>query len=642
MSSSAPPPSMSGLTAAPPPPSKVLKCLDCDFACLSNNQMCRHVFQTCHTLVTCSQCNVRLVSWGFSPGVKKLFDKARKDGVLLEDFTIETAEKHFDATQHQNNNVPAKENFVVQGPPEAFGLQPAAARQDPLQDTSSTRFRCPDCANVISTWTQMTRHLDATKHSLARCADCGLTLKCYGPAQPQRHEKMTGHRGVIGVFRQKGDYAIHPVSGGQGGRYTSCSKWQTPQFRCFCGVSFLHPLYLASHLVSIHATAPFPHATCLECGTEGSIDDMVAHMHSNDGHNEFDTPDLHADDYLIAATGGCIVHDPSAVSDVLPPATGKEVSPYRILYQCPDCLIVVTSWCRLEEHLMATKHGLCFCVTCDRYLQPRGGSESHTAITGHANVVREHLSRRDYEVLVNIEDASLASSIEPTDMNVAAQASAQTVYQCPMPNCLAVFPTIARLEDHFLCTRHGTVSCPECFADVTVLDIGGVAGHEHPLEAPEYLQHVTCTDDMLVTATTEQLVVNFSEEFELCTSCHRAIPRTDMARHIKSAQCVAAAAPLDASTWAGEPTSQPVSAPGSFHGTSQPASIGNRSNVSPQPPVTDAAKLPHLVPPPGGAAPIPQWHWASTPGAAIGPVAGAPHALAASQEGQFVWAPSMQ
>jgi hypothetical protein len=629
--------------------------------------MCRHIFQTCHTLVTCSQCNVRLISWGFSPGVKKLFDKARKDGVLLEDFALDTAEKHFESTQHQNSNVPAKENFVVQGPPEAFGLRPVAPRPDPLNDPSGVRFRCPDCANVISTWTQMTRHLDATKHSLAHCAECNLTLKCYGPAQPQRHEKMTGHRGIVGVFRQKMDYALHPAPGGQAGLYTSCGRWQTPQYRCFCMVSFLHPLYLAEHLVNAHGAAAFPHPTCLECGTEGSVQDMIAHMHNNETHAEFDIPELHADDYLVTACVGCFAHDNSVTPSTTVVVGQHDSAPnqsteggmvslvstaHRILYQCPDCLVIFTSWFRLEEHLVQTKHGLCFCITCNRYLKPRGGSDSHTAITGHANIVREHLSRRDYEVLVNLDDPAIAPTIEPVMADTEPPAaSTQIVFQCPMPSCLAVFSTQSRLEDHFASSRHGTVSCPECFEDVTVLDSGGITGHPHHIEVPEYLSRITCADDLLALTTDEQLVTHFEQEFGMCSECRRAVPHSNMDRHVKSAQCTAAAAPLDAAVWVMEPNSQPNSAPGSFHvTTSQPPSMGaapqHRGDAllaTPQPPMANSdTKLPSI----GNSGAVLAWQWATSPGAAIGTPATTttdqqlPTSIMAAPQ-HFVWAPTI-
>lgn len=667
-----------GTSAAPQQaPIQVLKCPDCNFACTSNNQMCRHVYQTCHTLVTCTQCNVRLVCWGFAPGVKKLFDKGRKDGVLLEDFVLDTAEKHFETTQHSNSHVLSKDSFIVPGPPEAYGLLPSQPRQDPTLDPAAVRFRCPDCANVISTWTQMTRHLDATKHSLACCAECGVALKCYGPAQPQRHEKMTGHRGILGTFRQKGDYAMHPHWDGY---YTTNSRWQTPQYRCFCGISFLHSLHLAEHLVKAHEAPSFGTCSCQECGMEGTVAEMLIHMAQNETHNEIDIPELHAECYLHTGTCGRYPNEHVA-SNIVQGADGTSqpsttdgnaaASNYRILYQCPDCLVICTSWVRLEEHLIRLKHGLSFCVQCDRFLRPRGRSENHTATSGHKNIVGEHMSRRDYEVLVNMDDPALVRSIEPEHFNDPVRT--RVVFQCPVPDCRRVYPALSQLNDHLVATRHATMNCPECFALVSALDDGGFKGHAHPMEVPDYLEHITSHEDLVVLATDDQLISVFGSEYSKCDNCNRAVPTVDLERHTKGSQCVATAKVLDVTTWSvGESNSQPSSAPGSFQASSPadsmppppaavPSTIASPPTAMQQPPPPPSYTAPPMHAEPQQAQQVQYivpsvmqqqpWAWASGPGVAPQPqshdgqafhVMHPPQFVQQAPQQQFVWGPTLQ
>lgn len=540
---------------------QVLKCPECAFMCLSNNQMCRHIFMTCHTLVPCAQCNTRLVCWGFAPGVKKLFEKGRRDNILLEEVRLETAEKHFDSTQHQNFDIPSKDSFLLPGPPEAYGLQPAATKADPSLDPTAMKFRCPDCANVISTWTQMTRHLDATRHSLARCAECQLTLKCYGPAQPQRHEKMTGHRGMIGIFRQKADYStnVHPRR-----------RCFNPQYRCVCGISYLHPLHLADHLTTVHKITPFNEVTCQECGVEGDVVTMLAHMAQNELHVEYDINGLEEEDFVVRLPGH-LVEDPAAgataavvagssstTSGTTPTAllgnqplstavNGAE-STYRILYQCPDCCFIFTSWVRMEEHLLKARHGIAFCLECRRHLRPCV-RDDHMMLTGHKNIAGQHMTRREYEVLVNLDDPDYKSMMDVPEANDENMSTTRLVYQCPVPSCLCAFATLSRLEEHMQFSRHGSVVCPECMMEISVLDHHEFHHHQHPLPAiPSYLARITSDDDFVVCATEAELQTHFPHEFERCGCCNKSIHKNVMEWHKSSTLCAAASTPIE-SLW---------------------------------------------------------------------------------------------
>lgn len=595
------PASASAASATTAAAATVLKCPECDFVCLSNNQMCRHIYLTCHTLVPCQHCATKLVCWGFAPGVKKLFEKGRRDNVLLETVALDTAEKHFEATQHQNNHVPTKDAFVVPGPPEAHGLQPQLPKPDPAADPTAARFRCPDCANVISTWTQMTRHLDATKHSLARCAECALPLKCYGPAQPQRHEKMTGHRGLVGIFRQKADYMV--AAGGRASPWAA-SHTHTRQYRCYCGVSFLHPLHIAEHLINVHRSESFKDCACQECGVEGDVATMLQHMDTHEAHNEFDIPGLDEEEYLVRLPRGtqpCIImpssdtaaaptspfhtdrdatvsfSTPQPVSSSTPSASGapsasSASSSHRILYQCPDCWYLFSSWVRIEDHLTKSKHGLAFCRDCGKHLRPRIRGD-HTSTTGHRNLVGVHLSRRDYEVLVNIEDPGLKAQIDAPpafDANVASES--RMVYQCPLPSCRAVFTSYAKFEDHMIGSRHGSVTCDVCFVECNVVDAAALREHEHPLTIPAHLASIQCAEDCSVVTSNAELIELFPDVFARCTQCHHAVPCALMSRHEGSAVCVAAAAKLDKIGW--ETTASPPSSnPGSFNANVAPIAV---------------------------------------------------------------------
>lgn len=335
--------------------STVLGCCECDFKCGSANKMCQHMFDTHHCLIQCPQCCVYLVPKAFHAGVMKLIDRHRREmyahmpghrmnAALTQQGgrSGETGNKAskliaIECTAHTHEEsgihlVPyAKERFVLPGKPVDYGLQPtiktdagsmtiAAAharsersRQDPHAADQALRvnyFRCMSCLTALPTWTQVTKHIDATEHTFPHCIECDQCLKCYGPTRPWRHACLQSGGGFLGTYYTRKDYIIENQS--QEKMYSAQNGFtglSTTQYKCVCGLTFTDLICLAHHLRQVHGVTCIDHrARCRTCEVELPLEEMIQHMRQPIVNNNINTNTTNNNNNNVALT--CI--DPPA------------------------------------------------------------------------------------------------------------------------------------------------------------------------------------------------------------------------------------------------------------------------------------------------------------------------------------------
>ncbi|KAH9586133.1 ZN622/Rei1/Reh1 [Trypanosoma melophagium] len=300
----------------------------------------------------------------------------------------------------------------------------------PAQSDSIPSFQCPECFNLFFTWTKFTQHLETTQHFSARCVECRELLKCFGPTYPYRHEALTGHRGLLGTFYVREDYAIdHPP------------HLTLPQYRCECLVVFLTPLALAEHLRNDHrVTAISDEAVCLTCGVRGTIAEMTAHRMdklNNKELHKFEVKGFKASRYLKASPQR--------------PPWPQVVRSYIVLYQCPVCILLFVNWDVMQQHMTSTGH-------CQNILTLMN------ARPGHANRENsdETLSPDEFEVLVDRDDPEMRALICETLPESSSSGPNQgedegdrlIAFQCPEESCGRVFLTHGELFEHMETNGH--------------------------------------------------------------------------------------------------------------------------------------------------------------------------------------------
>ena len=303
-----------------------LRCVDCDFTCTSNNEMCRHIFSTRHGARKCPKCDTYIVPRAFFTSLQKLIGRRREALAVeagnaefkpssspelpspialpetsafstTEPLTAIAVSTHPHCSEVPNFRCFERSDFALPGGALDFNTHPdlasdaqsgRASASLPLTSTTDAAapatgaqpFRCMDCLNYCPTWTQVTRHIEQSGHTLPVCVQCKQHLKCFGPLRPPQHEINCGHCGFFGVFYTRRDYRCDA----QASRsvYNSANLYTglfTLQYKCVCGVSFLHPVHLAEHLRKVH------HVTCIDdkavchcCGMSGTLPQLTEHM----------------------------------------------------------------------------------------------------------------------------------------------------------------------------------------------------------------------------------------------------------------------------------------------------------------------------------------------------------------------------
>ncbi|RNF11601.1 hypothetical protein TraAM80_00793 [Trypanosoma rangeli] len=294
-------------------------------------------------------------------------------------------------------------------------------------------LRCPECLNVFYTWSRLTAHLNASAHFSARCVTCGEQLRCYGPTHPYRHEAATGHFGFIGTFYIRIDYRLdHPP------------VLSHPQYRCVCRVTFLCPLQLALHLRMDHGVTVIPNvAVCRTCNIHGSLTELAAHRMERLVLKEDDVievPGFSPAPYLVRWPR-------------LPPWP-VQIKPYAVLYQCPICILVFSSWDAMENHIET--NSVCQCMLDT--IGARSENTSHAA-GGH------RFSQEEFEVLLDTSESELLSLLQRGLQQQTCDSDQvedlMLVFQCPEEACSRIFLTHGELQEHMEQHAHFPVTPKE-------------------------------------------------------------------------------------------------------------------------------------------------------------------------------------
>lgn len=356
----------------------------------------------------------------------------------------------------------------------ARGRRGEGAREATGESHETLSFRCPECLNVFPTWTKLTQHFDTTRHFSAKCAECDQQLKCYGPAHPYRHEVATGHSGFFGIFYTRADYQLdHPPF------------LTHPQYRCECQLTFVSALQLAFHLRTKHGLLSVPDAAkCLTCHTEGTLAAMVLHRRERLGMKEddiFDVPGFSAAPYLLRWPN-------------LPPWPMQK-RPYAIVYQCPVCVRVFTTWPDMRRHLQRSG--------------PCSGAAPDARSEGRDSGGTRGLQMEDFEVLLDTSDRDMLALVgkdAAEQGEEARQEDSVLAYQCPEASCASVFLTHGELLEHMEKKNHRPPSLQSQEASTTQPDLSwkwNISAYE-------------------VMCTTRELVEIF--RFAMCPLCGCPVP----------------------------------------------------------------------------------------------------------------------
>lgn len=578
------------------PPSTVLGCVACDFTCGSTNQMCRHLYTTLHGTARCPDCDTHIVPRAFLAGVRKLIGRSlarAADGGGGGDMAAAAEERGgrpllvaVDSTAHPHLqhypglHVYEKADFVLPGPPEAYGLEPGrdATRggHEPHGATAAATagaaaagaaaaggerpavaaYRCPDCLNTFHTWSQTAKHIDRTRHTQPSCAVCGQLLRCHGPLRPLRHEATTGHRGFLGLFYSRRDYGTEQQRAHTAfDSSTAFSGLSVLQFQCVCGVSFLHAVHLAQHLRSVHGVRSVPdRATCRTCRQSGTLDAMAEHARLDAAAAEAPDPAAGHRSRAAAAvaSGGSgspmghdvavrgfsaapfLRHRPSlvpfedtpseapaaAVAAASSVATGAP-SPYKILYQCNACGDTYTRWEALVRHTTETNHCRAYCAVCRAFLPPLMGyhsDEGGGSCPSALAAYHKHLQAHGNIIGTPASPGAMEVLVRAEEPASVAPAdqAVAMVFQCPEESCAAVYRYYGDLVVHLLETQHGRCHGGGGGDDD---DSGGVWRLD--AEMPPVAYRVTFTD--------AELVESFG--WRRCAHCTHSYPEDRLMLH---------------------------------------------------------------------------------------------------------------
>ncbi|KPA85526.1 hypothetical protein ABB37_01800 [Leptomonas pyrrhocoris] len=466
-----------------------LGCVDCDFKCGSVNEMCRHIFTTRHGARKCPKCDTYIVPRAFQAGLQKLIDRRRERSAAELFSTVEsmsplsteepspmalpdisafsTAEPltsiavsgHPHLTDVPNFHSFEKADFILQGDPRDYGLHIDVASDVQSRNASASLtlasandvstpavitvpFRCMDCLNYCPTWTQVTKHIEQSGHTLPVCVQCNQRLKCFGPLRPSQHELKDDHRGFYGVFYTRRDYqcdiqAAQTVYNGAN-LFTGLS---TLQYKCVCGVSFLHPLYLAEHLLRVHhVTCISDCAVCRCCNKSGTFAELIAHLREPCWCSKDGKDGAKSNPAVVPLS---MPANPIAAAAVEMARHGRpleEKGAHTPVYGLDDMAAMA--------HLVEARNfsGTAF-LQFRPLLPPMSDDEVPLISEAHA--------------LANLPlDSRSASASASTSASAARKPSYSVLYQCR--ECLFLFSSWDRIVQHIHATGHCRTYCTEC------------------------------------------------------------------------------------------------------------------------------------------------------------------------------------
>ncbi|KAG5474273.1 hypothetical protein LSCM1_03052 [Leishmania martiniquensis] len=287
-----------------------LGCVECNFKCNTGNEMSRHIYATRHGTVKCPLCDTYIVPRGFFASLTKLIERHRDRQSSAPEASVSPplsssssggagpltsiAITHDHCIGLPDFKSYEKADFELPGSAQDYNLLGEFSSN--LQDhntsaalvpcgsdnagSSRSPFRCMECLNLCGTWTKATKHMDKSGHTLPLCVQCLTRLRCFGPQRPVKHEESTGHCGFYGVFYTRRDYLCEVQAPRYAYNYSnSYTGLSTLQYKCVCGISFLHPLHLAEHLRRVHHATSIPNeAVCRRCEAHGTLEEMMVHL----------------------------------------------------------------------------------------------------------------------------------------------------------------------------------------------------------------------------------------------------------------------------------------------------------------------------------------------------------------------------
>ncbi|CCW68763.1 unnamed protein product [Phytomonas sp. Hart1] len=470
-----------------------------------------------------------------------------------------------------------KDAFKRPGKPEDYGLEPvkktdatslrhaafthenaqssSVMKQDNGYNVSKMTFRCMSCYFCYDTWTKMTKHLEHTTHTLPRCAQCNRLFICFGPWRPNKHEEITDHLGFWGVFNNKKNYLLENQGLSHYNIRNKFTGFCVLQYTCVCGITFTHPVHLAEHMRTVHHLECIAdEAECKTCNVRLSLRDMIQHLRTpvekkqepntiEEGEVEKtistpntpqETSDFPSNEHdtecggEIFSASPFLTHRPliQPIEQTISGSTsegksGKEPF-YIVVYQCWECFYLFTSWKRMVNHIMDTKHCLSYCVECKGYLKPMHNASKMSKKTNllthfehiqrHKNIIGPPVMPDSLEVLIDASEGSVPGMFDPprgrTSLSPYNDNAIIFCYQCPghKVNCYEVFLYYGDLVEHLIATGHG----------------------RHP-ENSELLEAAMPMVTYRAKFTVSQLVKHFN--FVKCTFCKRPFPQNRLQVH---------------------------------------------------------------------------------------------------------------
>jgi len=374
---------------------------------------------------------------------------------------------------------------------EAFFFLGSAAHCRVVSDTAV--YVCPVCMFTATAWDAMEKHRGESGHTQAKCEKCG------------------GHDGEHTVPQCPGGFDA-PVWAPEDFllpraefQAPSIKQWPSPRFP---GMFFTSVASLTAHTQS-HGLA----VTSL-AGAPAPMPRALSFL-----------PRRH----LAGFDKG-----------LAPWTPGQPKRNGRLLYQCPDCRYLFSSWSQWEHHVRVTKHSQPFCCDCGKIVGKFAtDTMNHTVQTGHTRVVGRQPSKESHLRLVDANIARYEALIDNPDAQAKSPGDVtRYIHQCPMESCSKVFADEVGFDAHIATTGHGVTRCSVCNTDVGPRD---VASHPHAIpDLPADLWPLRDPSESIVVEASEaMLLAYFPDEMSRCPECTLVVFSSELDAHVGSDVCIA-------------------------------------------------------------------------------------------------------
>jgi uncharacterized C2H2 Zn-finger protein len=390
------------------------------------------------------------------------------------------------------------ERDVIDDALAAFAYLSAATRTRVMHITDGAIYGCPACLYATKDWSEFEQHRARLNHGRSTCTACG--------GHDGRHLDRFCVGGFLGPSWAKEDFVVPRAE------YMPPS---IPQFPCtFCELVFTAGAPLMTHVVRAHPaemnfrarailSLPRRHFSWIDRGLEPRM----------------------------------------------PNETKRRA---RLLYQCPECFYIFSSWSQWEHHVRVTKHSQPYCVECNKILG-RFASEGtgHTLQTGHTRVLGVQPTKETHLRLIDTTITRYHDFIDNPDAQAAYYPGdpMQAVYQCPLAECGAVFTDVQDLDAHADSSGHGVLVCDICHETVRIHD-GTIPRHPHAIpNLPCELWFLRDpSESCLVEMRESVLLAYYSEQFARCPECTLVLSKEQLEAHRRTDACVAVRG-LRAAAW---------------------------------------------------------------------------------------------